>query len=360
MTEQASPAALKRVLVFGASGHLGGPVADTLIKKNNAVELRLATSSAANVVKMKSLYPSADIVVCNYTDLDEMIAAMNDVDAVFVVTPDFMDEHLCANNIVKAANVSGTVKHIVRIMGDPPNVTMDDVPKDLQKFRDGMGAAVGHQTARRILSESGLNVTFVNVAAYYMDSLSGIWHGRALREADSLVEIKRHYMPYVDPAEVGEACANILLRQAPQDTGATFHLNNSHDMIDFYQVSEMLSESLGRKITYVQGEKLWKKYTGSDLKKKYGEMAEKYFLNYFTWEGEMIKTIFKRQLGSIPGALLILTVKYAPRSLTNKLFASAAAKPGGLFSRDLDELLGRKPKTLKTWISENRHQFERF
>ncbi|MBV9353583.1 MAG: VOC family protein [Mycobacterium sp.] len=76
---------------------------------------------------------------------------MDGVDGVCVVTPDFTDEVTAIGNLIHAAEEASSVRHIVGLIGDPPGVTMGDVPANLPLLGEGTGAAVGHQAARELL-----------------------------------------------------------------------------------------------------------------------------------------------------------------------------------------------------------------
>ena len=58
----------KRLLVFGASGHIGGPVARFVDRNSPEIKLRLATSTSGKLNQLKRQYPQADCVLADYLD----------------------------------------------------------------------------------------------------------------------------------------------------------------------------------------------------------------------------------------------------------------------------------------------------
>ncbi len=348
----------KRILIFGASGHIGGPLANHVHINNPLVELRLVTSNPDRIEELEDRFPFAQCMHCDYRDCESLDVALEGVDGVFMITPDLIDEQVACTNLVNTIKKKQISPHVVRIMGDPPGVKIDDVPESLRSHGNGVGAAISHQIARNILSESGIEVTFLNVAGYYMDDLSGLWHGRGIREANILVEIKRHYMPYVDPSEVGEAAAIILTRDLASDVGVTYHLNNGHDIVDFYSVAKILSKEIGRKITYREGEKDWLRYTGNDLESTFGKGAKDYFLHYFRWESVMIEKVLFRSLGFLLGGIAISLLRYSPRFALNPVVHITTKMMSFGTDNSLKKILGRNPMRLREWVQLNRNKFD--
>src|SRR3546814_3654245 len=88
-----------KVLIFGASGHIGGPVARFMRYKGWRERLRLATSSAAKLDRLRVSFPDCETVVADYLNLDSLNDALKGVRTVFVITPDFIDEPVAMSNL---------------------------------------------------------------------------------------------------------------------------------------------------------------------------------------------------------------------------------------------------------------------
>ena len=349
---------LSSVLIFGASGHIGGPMAARIAKIAPDVKLRLATSAEAKVPALQAQFPTAEVVVCSYYDTDAMASAMQGIEAVYMITPDFTDERVTVGNMIAACKAEPAFRHLLRLMGDPPGMTMEKIPEHLRNFRGGASAAAGHTIAREMLNASGLPVTYTSIGAYYMDDLCGVWHGRGIRKADILAEVTCHHMPYVDPADVGEASANILLRRDPSDIGRDFMLHNAIDLWDFHDVSRMLSDVLGRKITYQEGPEAFKKWNGPALIAALGDGAPEFFVDYFNWEHDVVADLVEEQLGGLKGKIGGWVQRSAPRWLRERIARSLwNAKEEGIVYEDLEKLLGRKPNVLENWLSANTDKF---
>src|SRR3546814_18257304 len=74
-----------KVLIFGASGHIGGPVARFMRYKGWRERLRLATSSAAKLDQLRVSFPDCETVVADYLNLASLNDALTGVDRKSVV-----------------------------------------------------------------------------------------------------------------------------------------------------------------------------------------------------------------------------------------------------------------------------------
>jgi uncharacterized protein YbjT (DUF2867 family) len=187
------------ILIFGAAGRIGGPLAAFLQREVPQIRLRLATSHPAQADGLRRKYPSAEIVTANYFDLHSLLAAAADMEGVFVVTPSETDERPAMTNLVEALKSSGCAVHILRIVGILPEFNPRRIPKALRDH--GLGLQIQHPIAKAILDESDLPVTYLNIGATYMDNF--IRMGEGIRKKRTLIWPER-LIPYIDPREVGE------------------------------------------------------------------------------------------------------------------------------------------------------------
>lgn len=233
-----------RFLVFGAGGHIGGPLAAALARDRGAESLRLATSRPDRLPALRDRFPGAEAVAADYRDEAAVAAALDGVEAVFVVTPDFLDERAGAEVLLAAARKAGARPHVVRVQAEVPGVGVADLPGLLA----GPVGRRGHLEARTLIERSGLPATFLNVLGYYTDDLL-IHFAPLLRERRLLAVPYDRPMCWIDPRDLGEAAARVMAGPPPS-APRLLHLNSGEDGVTFSRLADMLSEATGEAVGY--------------------------------------------------------------------------------------------------------------
>ena len=277
---------LSRIAVFGANGRVGCEVANAIIATDPSLQLRLIGSTKKSAENLQLKYSNAEVFEASYYDVDSLRRALADVDGVFLITPNRLDEEWAMPNFVRAAReVHGQIKHIVRILGDPPGMTIDRVP-DILRDAPG-GIAIQHILAKSILAESRLPITYVNVAAYFMQNLSGPLFSLGLRKYRTFACPRNRRMSYIDTVDIGRCCAAILQSNDHRHIGQTYHLDNGIDVLRFDEVADLMTEVWGEEIIYDGRDETFVnlKYTG-ELDKSPDPPLEKedYWVSYCKFE----------------------------------------------------------------------------
>lgn len=305
-------APVKSILIFGAGGRLGSPLASYVAQHLPQVQLRLAASNEKRAARVRRRFPEAEIVVANYLHPGQMAAALEGMEGVFMVMPDFLDYPKSGEIFIAAAQRAGVLRHLIRISADPP----DFHPLDLTPpLRGNPNFAAGHYVLRAQLLASGIPTTTLSPSAYFNDNLTLPLIAKYVRERGQLIEAERHTMPYVDPADVAEAAARIFARCDARDIGMVWHLNNGVDRMDWADVAALLSKHLGRKIERVEDPGLWERTIGAGIEQALSPESASYMREYLKWE-------------------TMKCARFYPRP-------------------ELEIIIGRKPKTLDQWIGEN-------
>lgn len=273
---------LQRILVFGAGGHIGGPLAEKVCRDAPEVILRLVTHRVDVVSQLEERFPKAEVVVASYFDLPSLLDVFAGADGCFVVTPDFLDEEVAMTNVVAAARHHGVLRHLVRLVADPIGMTVERVPDTLKAF--GGGTAVQHLRAKEILDRSGLPVTYLNNAAYFMDNFLTFF-APPIQQHRRLVVPRNRRMAFLDTTDTGECAAAILLSDDDVHIGQIYHLDNGHDVMHFDEVAELASRALGVTIIYDGTDEGFEQYCGDAIRAYIGEPdAVDYYLHYFQFE----------------------------------------------------------------------------
>ena len=271
-----------RIGIFGANSRIGGAVARAVAECAPDVALTLIVRNEACVPELGAAYPSADHVVADYYDLPSLERALRDVESLFVVTPDFLDEERAMTLLVQAIRTQPGLLHIVRLLADPPGMTMDRIPDGLKRY--GGGTAVQHLRAKRLLEASGLPFTYVNIAAYYMQNFT-MHLGVPVKSDRTLAVPRDRRVAFIDAADVGACVAALLLSDNQRHIGQTYHLDNGHDTLWFSDVAAMMSDVFGEPIRYDCTDEAYRRLAGDAVVKRFKRPdAVDYFLQYFQFE----------------------------------------------------------------------------
>lgn len=314
MTKSDFRRAPERILVFGASGHVGRFAAATIAAAEPSPELRLATSSAEKAAELEASFPSAEVVQADYTDLSSLIAAFDGVDAAFIIMPDFkVDERHAMINVGAAAYAVGTQPHLVKLTGVTMGINnIHDLCPALQTIP---GPSLQYQQARQVLNASGLPVSYLNSFANFMDDFLTVW-GLQIMERKVLAVPYDRSSSFVDTRDLGEAAARLLLQPHNRDHDRYVYHVTGTERIRFSEVAELMTDVLGVNIAYEDDPE--------------------------TFRAELLE---------------IYTANYGASSLDWYLaFSENEQKEEPLFlvTDELRHLLGREPRSLREWIEEHK------
>lgn len=300
----------RSILIFGASDHIGGPLAAFLAREAPAIKLRLASHSTGKVETLKARFPSAEVVVANYMDIASLTAAAAGMEGIFVIAPVGLDERAAMTNLVQAAKASGSIVHMIRIMGLHPDENPKQIPQAMRE--DGSGAEIQHLIARQVLDDSGLPVTHLNSGATFMDNFFRLGQGIPVRTQRKLIW-PEHLVPFIDPRDLAEVAGRLFLSDNHRYIGQFHTANNGHDLLRYQDVADLMSEVYGETITF----------DGS-------------------------KQAFFGAFSEAMGPLCPLIWDYMQYEQDNETVWS--------LNDFAERILGRKPKTLREWLIEHRAQ----
>ncbi len=307
----------ERIAIFGSNGHIGRPLATWIQNQSPSTKLRLVIRSEAHRASLETDFPTAEICVANYYDLQSLEVALAGAQGAFMVTPDFLDEQRAMTNFVYAARTNPGLLQIVRLIADPPGMTIDRVPDSLKAF--GGGTAVQHLRAKAILEQSGLPFTFINIAAYFMQNFLTPFFNGPIRSERILSVPRNRRMGFIDTHDIGACAASILLSQNQRHIGQTYHLDNGNDVLWFDEVADLMSQIFEEPVRYDGSDETFLRICGEGVKSYIGRPdADQYFINYFQFEQDN-ETVWRKT--------------------------------------DIVEFLtGRSAKSLRQWLTENKNQ----
>lgn len=235
-----------KVMVTGALGNVGGYVAKYLIENGQDV-----VAADINIEALHRKY--SDKVKCvffDFTDPRTFLTSLQDVDRVFIMRPPHLGKPEDLRMFVEALKTKGGIKLVsfLSLIG----VENNPVPP--------------HHKIEKYIEQAGLPFCHIR-PSFFMQNMSGI-HAFEIKHFDRIVvPVKGALTSFIDAEDIGEITAKVL--SVPEK-----HLNRGysitgHESIDYHAVSKILSEELGRTITYANpnpsfAKKYWIKVRGLD------------------------------------------------------------------------------------------------
>ncbi|KLP07153.1 Uncharacterized protein LW94_6428 [Fusarium fujikuroi] len=294
----------KSILIFGAAGHIGQPLAEFLTREAPDIQLSLVARSPEKQKMLQNKFPNARVLAADYENPSSLAAAVKGIEGVFVISSSGMLETSAMTNLTNVLKQDGSSVHVIRLLGIFPEFNPHRLPANL-----GPGnLPIEHPIAKRILDESGLPVTYINSGASFIDNL---W----LQIKPVLLHKKfiwpEHRVPFLDPRDIAEVAGRLFLSDNAKHIGAFHTMNNGHDWLSFEEVAGILSEELGEPIAFDGSYEGFMGFWGPRMGKK----------------AERLWTFFK--------------------------FEQANEEQWAL-NNFVERILGRKPTTVRGWIVEHK------
>lgn len=232
----------RSILIFGASGTLGGPLARFLQREAPQIRLRLASSREEGCEALRRDFPGVDVVQADYYDLPTLEVAVQGMEGLFVNTTLPKDEQTAMSNLIAAVKKANCAVHIIRAgLGMQPEANEHRVPEDMRDF------IAGDRIAKRLLDESGLPVTYFNFGASFTENLLTMKAG-LIRERKLIWHNRK--VPHMDKRDIAEAAGRILLSDNHRHIGQFHTLNNGQDLLNYAQIADLMTQVWGEKISF--------------------------------------------------------------------------------------------------------------
>jgi len=229
------------ILVTGATGHIGRELVPQLEKTGQPVRVLVRDAR-----KVAHLDPCVERAVGDLNNPETLIAAMQGVERVFLVTFETQQDV----NVLKAAKQAG-VRHIVKL-------------STLEATQHVIQVGKWHYEREELIRASGLEWTFLRPGMFMSNSID--WW------ADSIKQQGAVYFPGgkgkvapVDPRDVA-AVAGVALAQ-PGHHGQAYELTGS-ELLSMGEMVQIVGRVLGKPLQYTNilpiAAKLWMLKSGMD------------------------------------------------------------------------------------------------
>lgn len=281
------------ILITGSTGGLGKETMEALLKKflaNQIAALVRDTEKAADYALQGVTVRQGD-----YSDYDSLVAAFSGVEKLLLISAPAFSENAPEENVIRAAVATG-VKHIFYTSIQVKQGSGWVIP----------GVTVRETATQNALINSGLTYTIVRTTLF-ADALPFLLGNKVLEKgvclsaADGRVAIATR-------EDLGEALANLLISKNYENADITL---TNKETWSFRDVADLLSEITGKEIPFLN-------------------LSRKDYAAYLEQAG-------------IPEFYAAFAADWAD---TTKAGEFEEVSP------ILEELLGRKPTHLKTYLSQ--------
>lgn len=222
------------ILITGATGQLGNVVVEHLLAKVPAQQIVVLVRDEQKAASLKA--KGVQIRVGNYHDVASLIAAMQGIDKVLLISSnDFNDRFGQHKNAVDAAKQAG-VKHIYYT-----GVAMKDI--DSSPLKPLLG---DHAQTEAYIKASGLTYTFLQNSLYL--EVIPMFVGAEVLETGIFFAGGEGEVSFAARKDLGEVTASILVGEGHENK--TYRLSNTV-AYSFGDIANELSALSGKKVPYI-------------------------------------------------------------------------------------------------------------
>lgn len=219
-----------KVLVTGALGNVGRYVIESLVSMGERV-----SAADIDLVRLQGAYSETDGVTSTYfdfTDESTFGPALEDIDRVFLMRPPHLGRPGDLQPFVEAVSKKPIkLVSFLSLMG----VEGNPVPP--------------HHKIEKLIERYALPFAHLR-PSFFMQNISGV-HATEIREQGLIfVPAGGSKTSFIDAKDIGLAAATLL--NSPGDYLNTAHTITGPETLDYYQVAEIMTEVLGKKIVYAR------------------------------------------------------------------------------------------------------------
>jgi uncharacterized protein YbjT (DUF2867 family) len=229
--------AQESILVTGATGTLGSEVVRQLSSATPAVNIKAALHSAQSIKKVKEEGDRVEVVLIDYNKPETLKEALNQVDKLFLLTPDVPNAHELASNLVIEAKKAG-IRHIVK-----QSVMGADLEADVGTMRL-------HRQAEKIIEKSGIPFTFLRPNEFMQNFIN--FHSPSIKNNNAFyLPLEDAKVSLVDVRDIAAVAVKSLTEGRNDKHDNKTYLITGPEAQSYHQAAEILSNATDKKISYV-------------------------------------------------------------------------------------------------------------
>ena len=284
------------ILVTGSTGHFGNATINFLLEKGvsaNEILALVRNEQSGDDFKKRGI----GVVVGDYDNYASLVNAFKGVEKLLFISGSDVAKRLSQHeNVVNAAKEAG-VKHIVYTSFQRKNET-ETSPIWM--------VAQSHIKTEKWLKESGIRYTILK-NNLYMDFLPGFIGEKVLESGVIYVPAENGKVGAVLRSEMAEGAASVLATTGHE--GKEYDFTNA-EAVTYQEIAETISKASGKTINYI-----------SPSAEDYGNTLAKY---------------------GVPAEVIGIFSSFAVAQAKGELDGESA---------DLEKLLGRKPLSIKDFLT---------
>ncbi|MYM65397.1 NmrA family NAD(P)-binding protein [Pseudoduganella sp. FT55W] len=224
---------MNKILVTGASGHLGKAIIKALLKHLPAQQVVASARDPEQAAELSAL--GVEVRRADYTDFESMLAALQGIDKLFLVSAVAFSDRLAQHaNVIRAAQAAG-VRHIVY----PSIQRRDGVTVGIEGVTDSDIAT------EQLLRASGMAYTIVQ-HPLYAESIP-VFVGDRVATSGIRVPAGDGRIPLTSRDDLAAASAAILAQDGHENTEVSLNAGSSYSMHD---LAAAYAELLATPVSY--------------------------------------------------------------------------------------------------------------
>lgn len=269
-----------RILITGASGNVGRYVAQYAYE--NGQEITVAGTHTDTLNKM--FKGKAEITYFDFTDSTTFQQALKDVDRVFIIRPPHLGNPEDLKPFIDILKEKGNIKLVsfLSLIG----VENNPVPP--------------HHKIEKYIEQANLPYCHIR-PSFFMQNISGV-HAFEIKHFNKIVvPVKKALTSFIDAEDIGEITAKVLSEpELHQNRGYSI---TGLEAIDYWKAANILSQELGRQITYTNpkpslAKKYWIEIRG--MEKEYCTVMGMLYMMTRLGAAKKVTPVFEQVMGKKP------------------------------------------------------------
>lgn len=271
-----------KVMVTGPLGNVGGYVVKYLLNMGEKIVV-----ADIDIEKLKTAFGNNPGIICrhfDFTDSSTYGPALEGVDRVFIMRPPHLGKPEDLKPFIEALKNQDGIRLVsfLSLIG----VEKNPVPP--------------HHKIEKYIEQAGLPYCHIR-PSFFMQNISGV-HAFEIKHFDRIVvPVGRALTSFIDAEDIGEIIAKVL--SDPEKHQNRGYAITGPEAIDYYEVAKILSEELGRKITYANpkpslAKKYWIEIRG--LEKGYSTVMSMLYMMTRMGTAKKVTTVFEEVIGKKP------------------------------------------------------------